>query len=264
MAARTVGDDVMKTAVLVVDIGNTSTSFGLYRAGRVFRVGRLPTHESPHARIRRALRLSIRNALPGHAMVSSVAPSANGAWGDILEETVGRPARWVHHRMALGIPLTYPRPASIGADRLANACGGAAKYGCPLIVADFGTAVTFDVVTRGEGYVGGVIAPGLPLMFSYLAEKTEALPRIAPQPVRGRIGRSTEEAMNLGALWGYRGMVREILRELRRAESLRRAALCATGGFAGWVVKGMRPRIRVDPHLTLFGIGRLHELNPSE
>ena len=136
-----------------------------------------------------------------------------------------------------------------------------AKYGAPLIVADFGTAVTFDVVRPGQGYVGGVIAPGLPLMFSYLAEKTAKLPAIGPGPVTGGVGRSTEEAMRRGAAWGYRGMVREIVAELRKVPGMKKAALVATGGFAKWVVKGLKPAMRVDQDLTLYGIGKIHELN---
>jgi type III pantothenate kinase len=252
----------MSDTVLVVDIGNTSTSLGLYRGGHVSRVGRLPTHDAAAGQVRGAVRRTLGEREVHAAMVSSVAHSVDPIWKSVLRTFVGPSVRWVDHRMQFGVPLTYPRPSTIGADRLANACGGAAKYGLPLIVADFGTAVTFDVITKAEGYVGGVIAPGLPLMFTYLAEKTEALPRIEPRPVRHRIGKSTSEAMNLGALWGYRGMVREILRELQRDEGLRRARLCATGGFAAWVVRDLRPRVAVDPHLTLYGIGRIHELNP--
>jgi type III pantothenate kinase len=164
----------------------------------------------------------------------------------------------------IGVPITYPRPETIGADRLANACAAAHRYGAPVIVADFGTAVTFDVVEAKRGYVGGIIAPGLMLMFSYLAEKTALLPRIGPALVRGRIGRSTEQAMRLGAKWGYRGLVREILAEIKRKPALRSATVCATGGYARWCLKGSDLSIAVDPHLTLYGLARIYQLNSHD
>ena len=190
-----------------------------------------------------------------------VVPSLNRTWKRALAGRVSGPVQLVTHWLDLGLPVTYPRPDTIGADRLANACGGVERHGAPLIVADFGTAVTFDVVTRRQGYVGGIIAPGLPLMFSYLHEKTAQLPLIRPARVRGAVGKSTAQAMQAGALWGYRGMVREILRELQRQPALRTARVCATGGYARWIVSGMREKIVVDQDLTLYGIGRIFDLN---
>jgi len=247
----------MKPTVLVVDIGNTSTSAGLYRGGRVSRVHRLATSKSTPAEVSRLVKRILGNRMVEGVCIASVAPRVNAAWRAAVKHSIV----WVDHRKKLGIAITYPKPATIGADRLANAAAGVAKYGAPLIVADFGTAVTFDVVLPGKGYVGGVIAPGLPLMFSYLAEKTAKLPLIGPGPVTGGVGRSTEEAMRRGAAWGYRGMVREIVAELQKVPGMKKAALVATGGFAKWVVKGLKPAMRVDQDLTLYGIGKIFELN---
>jgi len=247
--------------ILVVDIGNTSTSLAVYRKGRVGRSTRLESRDGTPAAIRLAIRRCAGGAPLGGAMIASVVPSLNGTWMRALAGRVAGPVRLVTHGLDLGLPVTYPRPGTIGADRLANACGGVERYGAPLIVADFGTAVTFDVVTRRQGYVGGIIAPGLPLMFSYLHEKTAQLPLIHPARVRVAVGKSTAQAMQAGALWGYRGMVREILRELGRQPALRAARVCATGGYARWIVSGMREKIVVDQDLTLFGIGRIFDLN---
>jgi type III pantothenate kinase len=249
------------SSILVVDIGNTSTSLAVYRQGRLGRSTRLASHGATAAAIRRAVRRCAGATPLDGAMIASVVPSLNRTWLRGLADRVAGPVRLVSHRLELGLPVTYPRPGTIGADRLANACGGLERYGAPLIVADFGTAVTFDVVTRRDGYVGGIIAPGLPLMFSYLHEKTAQLPLIRPARVRAAVGKSTVQAMQAGALWGYRGMVREILRELMRQPALRAARVCATGGYARWIVSGMRERIVVDQDLTLFGIGRIFDLN---
>jgi type III pantothenate kinase len=156
------------------------------------------------------------------------------------------------------VRIDYPRPETIGPDRLANACGGVARYGAPLVVADFGTALTFDMVTADRRYVGGVIAPGLPLMTDYLYERTALLPRLKLGGACPRIGRSTKGAMRIGAHIGYRGMVREIVNHLSRSWRTP-PHLCATGGYARWAIQGLDMPFVIDPTLTLFGLGCIFE-----
>ncbi len=249
---------------LVIDIGNTSTSLAAIRAGRVGRVLRIEKTAQTPAAILAVLKQAAGAGCPDAVGIATVVPALKPLWHDAVLEVFGRPPVFIDHRMPLGVKITYPKPETIGADRLANAAGAVRRYGAPVIVADFGTAVTFDLVTRRDGYIGGVIAPGLPLMFDYLAERTAQLPRIAWEPVRRGVGKSTDEAMQLGAHWGYRGMVREILAELHKMPALRDAALCATGGFAGRVLKGVKPAPRLDPTLTLFGIGCILEAARSK
>lgn len=153
------------------------------------------------------------------------------------------------------LSLSYPRPETIGADRLADAAGAVSRYGAPVLVMDFGTALTAAVVTKDRVWRGGVIAPGFPLMRDYLFERTAKLPRMALGHGRApKIGRSTEEAMRFGALVGYRGMVREIVTTLKRnfREDFR---LVATGGFARWALKDLDLPFSIDPTLTLYGAG---------
>ncbi len=254
---------MMKKKILVIDVGNTSTSLGVYARGRIVKADRLDTAVRGPRIIRNRLVRLLGKTAPTGVSFASVVPELNGLWTRAVR------ALWpgvrivrVHHRLKLGVKLTYPKPTTIGADRLANACGASHRYGTPVIVADFGTAVTFDIITRKEGYVGGVIAPGLPLMFSYLAEKTAQLPFIGPGPVKNAVGKSTTEAMRMGAIWGYRGLVREILKELKHNLAEKNIRLCATGGYAGWVLKGAGIPMRLDPTLTLYGLGRIFELNP--
>jgi type III pantothenate kinase len=193
--------------------------------------------------------------------ISSVVPGRNRAWARAARELGVDDVLWVKHDLRLDVKLAYPDPASIGADRLANACAAVQRYGAPVIVADFGTALTFDVVSPARAYLGGIIAPGLPLMFDYLAEKTALLPHIRPGTARHPIGKSTEEAMRLGARHGYRGMVREILEHVRTRMKWKKCAFCATGGYAPWVLKGLGLGIKHDEDLTLFGVGRVFDLN---
>jgi type III pantothenate kinase len=132
-----------------------------------------------------------------------------------------------------------------------------------VIVADFGTALTFDIVSAAGAYIGGVIAPGLPLMADYFSERTALLPHIDLRGRIGRVGRSTEDAMRIGARIGYRGMVRETVAYLRRDAREANAALCATGGYAKWVLKGTGMPFTIDPNLTLKGLGAIWALNSA-
>lgn len=248
--------------IIVVDVGNTNTGLGVFSGlRRMLRID-VPTHSITLAKALVVLRKMADGRSIRGAVYASVVPKKNAVWLQALRRLrPGLRILVVGPETKLGVPVTYPKPHTIGADRLANSCAAAYRWGAPVIVADFGTAVTFDVVDKKRGYIGGVIAPGVPLMFSYLAEKTALLPKIEPGRTRHRVGKSTEEAMQLGARWGYRGLVREIFTELRRIPSLRNARLCATGGLAHWIMKGSDLPVIIDPDLTLFGLARIYQLN---
>src|SRR5439155_4387419 len=131
-----------------------------------------------------------------------------------------------------GVGIDYPKPHSIGPDRLANAVAARHHFGAPVVVVDFGTAVTFDVVNARGNYVGGIIAPGLTAMTDYLHEKTALLPRIRICEIKTAVGKSTEQAMLVGAVHGYRGLIRGLLLELKRELKTNRLPVVATGGYA--------------------------------
>jgi type III pantothenate kinase len=251
-----------RNRIVVIDVGNTSTAIGLFCGGRILKRDRIATSIREPAQLRAKIAKLAGAEKPNGVVLSSVVPAVNRLWKEVVHKLWREvPLVNVNHRCKLGVPITYPRPETIGADRLANACGAAHRYGTPVIVADFGTAVTFDIVSRTKGYIGGIIAPGLSLMFSYLAEKTALLPHIKPGPVRHFVGKSTEEAMRLGAVWGYRGLVREILKELTSRIGEKGVKLCATGGYAEWVLRGSGIPMPVDPDLTLRGLDRIFDLN---
>ncbi|MBT3194216.1 MAG: type III pantothenate kinase [Verrucomicrobia bacterium] len=248
---------------LAVDVGNTSTALGVVLPGGVRYVEHVRGGISDREGVERALaRILKRGAVKG-VVLGSVVPGDNRRWIKMLRKHVGQDPMLVTHASKLSVTIDYPKPATIGADRLANACGAVAKHGAPVIVADFGTALTFDVIASGGVYVGGVIAPGLPLMTDYLADRTALLPLIR---LRGRcswVGRSTEGAMRIGAHIGYRGMVREIVEHLKVGLGSTPVTLCATGGFAEWVLSGADMPFSVAPNLTLQGLGCIFELNDN-
>ena len=236
----------------VVDVGNTSTAVGLWSGGRVSKVSHCDGGFEEASNVLSALCLVPGAGLDGIAYVS-VVPKEDEKWRKLAKELC-LPFREVKYT-AFPLKLDYPKPETIGADRLADAAGAVERYGAPVLVMDFGTALTAAVVTRDRVWRGGVIAPGFPLMRDYLFERTAKLPRMELGTGRApKIGRSTEEAMRFGALVGYRGMVREIVAELKRnfREDFR---LVATGGFARWALRSLDLPFTIDPTLTLYGTG---------
>ena len=258
----------MRVKMAVVDVGNTSTAVGFWCDGRVTCVSHC---DGGFAEASEAVRAIVSGKGVSTIAYVSVVPKRDRLWIEFAKE-LGLEFRQVSHRCfkaagrgsraadrAPSITLDYPHPETIGADRLADAVGAVTRYGAPLIVMDFGTALTAAVVTRDRVWRGGVIAPGFPLMRDYLFERTAKLPRMELGTGRApKIGRSTEEAMRFGALVGYRGMVREIVAELRRnfKEDFR---LVATGGFAKWVLRDLDLPFSIDSTLTLYGTGLVCE-----
>ena len=245
--------------LLVVDVGNTSTAVGLWSGGRVSHVAHCDGGFEEARGV--AARLAGRGRIAGLAYLS-VVPAADGDWESLATGVLDIPFLRIDYRMIggtngfSGFSLDYPRPETIGADRLADAAAAVDRYGAPVLVCDFGTAFTAAVVTADRVWRGGVIAPGFPLMRDYLYERTAKLPRMELGGKCPRIGRSTEEAMRFGARVGYRGMVREIVTQLGTnfGTDFR---LVATGGFAKWVLKDAGLPFAIDPTLTLHGAGLL-------
>jgi type III pantothenate kinase len=174
----------------------------------------------------------------------------------------GRRVLFIGPRCKLGVGIDYPKPRTIGADRLANAAAVAQLYGVPAIVVDFGTAVTFDVVSAGGDYVGGVIAPGLEAMTSFLYQRTALLPKLTLREPARAIGRTTRGAMMAGAIYGYRGLVREIIARIR-AESFPsgKVQVVATGGYARLIARRLPEIEAVHGGLTLDGLRLIANLN---
>ncbi len=180
----------------------------------------------------------------------------------LLESQEGFPVLVVNHEVALGVEIDFPRPQTVGADRLANAAAVAdiAARGRPVVVVDFGTALTFDIVDDRPAYIGGVIAPGLDSMTHYLHRRTALLPRIEIREPEGAIGKSTEHAMLSGAFHGYRGLVSEILKQIEK-ELGAAPKVVATGGYADLISRDLDQIDEILPQLTMDGLRRIAVLN---
>ncbi len=244
---------------LLIDVSNSYAKIAFASKQRVSAPVRIATGELSSSVVAAFLRR-------GHVrkvVVSSVVPEKDS----VISKAARNKGKvlWLDWRVNLGVAIDYPKPQSIGADRLANASAVAELYGYPAIVVDFGTAVTFDVVSERRAYVGGVIAPGLEAMTNFLYQRTALLPKFSLKAPKRAVGRSTIEAMRSGAVFGYRGLVREILGQIRAEQFPRRkVVVVATGGHARLIAEGLPDIDAVDQRLTLEGLRIVANLNWSD
>lgn len=242
---------------LLINNNNTRTKFALASADGLL------AHESmPSADVSAgAVREELADWNFEKVVLASVVPANVGP---LREAQNGKPVVEVSHAIELGIEVDFPDPSKVGADRLANAVAVAGRYpGEPVVVVDFGTAVTFDIVDPRPAYIGGVIAPGLDAMRHYLHQRTALLPEIELARPDSAIGKTTEHAMQSGAFHGYRGLVREILAQIE-AETGAAAKTIATGGYAALIAEDMPEIDSVEPYLTMEGLLRVARLNFSD
>ena len=240
--------------ILLFDIGNTHTHIGLANGRRVFKQINVPTRAWAGGKAAAALAKFVGAREITGAMLCSVVPRATPLVRRCLRTAWKLEVLELTPKTLRGVGIDYPKPNTIGPDRLANAAAARFHFGAPVVVVDFGTAVTFDVVNAAGNYVGGIIAPGLSAMTDYLHEKTALLPRIRIREVASAIGKSTEHAMLIGAVHGYRGLVRGLLVELKRELKVRRLPVVATGGYAQLLAARLPEFTAVVPDLTLEGL----------
>lgn len=232
---------------LLINNNNTRTKFALAdRSGLLDHRSLLSEEVTAH---------TVARCLEGWSYRSVVLASVVPRHLECLRETQeGHEILEISARIPLGVDVDFPDPHSIGADRLANAAAVADRVeGKPIVVVDFGTAVTFDVIDPRPAYVGGIIAPGLDAMRHYLHERTALLPEIDITRPEAAIGRTTVEAMQSGAFHGYRGLVREILEQVED-ELGAPAKVIATGGYASLIADDLDEVDSVEPYLTLEGL----------
>ncbi len=240
--------------ILLFDIGNTNTHVGLANGRRVVRQTDLPTAAWFAGKVAAQLTRFVGTADVEGVALCSVVPRATPRVRRTVRRLWNSTCLELNPKTLRGVGIDYPRPETIGPDRLANAAAARFHFGAPVVVVDFGTAVTFDVVDARGDYVGGIIAPGLAAMTDYLHEKTALLPRIRIREISSAVGKSTEQAMLVGAVHGYRGLVRGLIAELKRELKTRRLPVVATGGYAKLIAARLPEISKVEPNLTLEGL----------
>ena len=251
----------MASSVLVLDIGNTSTTAGVVQGDEVSDVRRYPRGQGAEYNVQLAIEAYRTTGVSGVAL-ASVVPSLSDLWVGGISTGLGVEGWELRTTDPQPLAMDVPKPETVGPDRLANAIAAVNRVGAPVMVADFGTALTFDVAVPERGYIGGVIAPGIDLMYSYFNEKTALLPELSFTAGVKALGDTTEGAMHAGAFHGYRGMIRELSTRIREELDLE-IPLLATGGYAPDVLKDFEEPVEVIPHLTLEGIAQAWAERPN-
>ena len=249
--------------LLAIDVGNTNTVFALYRERHALGQWRISTiHERTADEYAAALTQLM--ALKGYsqgdvgaAVISSVVPQALTPLKSMCHEFFSCTARVVGDDLGVTIPVAVDNPREVGADRLVNAVAAHTRYHGPLIVVDFGTATTFDVIDEEGRYCGGVIATGINLSLEALHRAAAKLPRVAVERPDRVIGTSTVSAMQSGVFWGYVSMIEGIVTRIR-AEFGAEMKVIATGGLAGLFAGATDTIEHVDRDLTMAGLVELY------
>jgi type III pantothenate kinase len=244
------------SVLLVMDVGNSTTAVGVVSDDRVadrWRVSTVTERTADEYRLLlRGLLTAIELPLEG-AAVSSVVPAATSAVQLAAGDLVDGPVVVVGPGVRTGLAIHTDNPREVGADRVVNAVAAIDRYGAPVVVVDFGTATTVDVVGPAGAYLGGMIAPGLEVSMDGLVGHTAALRRVELVAPPQAIGRNTVTAIQSGLLYGHAGMIDRAI-DMIAAEIEARPAVVATGGLAPVVAPLCRTEIVVDDSLTLDGL----------
>jgi type III pantothenate kinase len=252
--------------LLAVDIGNTHTVLGLFEDSELRADWRIATRKSATADEIGVLLAAlfsgagVNAASISAAAVSSVVPDLNGPYTEACERYLDLAPLFVGPGIKTGMPILYENPHDVGADRIVNAVAAIERYGAPVIVLDFGTATTFDVVGPGGEYLGGVISPGLGSSAEALFAKAARLHRVDVRRPQRVIGRNTEQSIQSGLYHGYASLVEGLVKRVR--EDLGQdAPVVATGGLAPVFEPEMPFLTASDPGLTLEGLRLIWEKN---
>jgi type III pantothenate kinase len=255
--------------LLVVDVGNTQTHFGVFPDGEPelvehwrFATVRESTRDELGAALSSLLALSGMGFGDIDAsIVSSTVPQLGQEWTAMAERYLGRPMLVVGPSIKTGMPIRIDNPYEVGADRLVNAVAAFERVQGTCVVVDFGTAITYDAVSAAGEYLGGIITPGAEISIDALYERAAKLPKVELAAPRSLIGKSTVDAIRSGIVYGFAGQVEGIVRRLR-AELGADTHVIATGGLAQALVPFVEETIdEVDDLLTLVGLRLIFERN---
>lgn len=252
--------------LLAIDVGNTNTVFALYREQEPVGQWRLSTNRDRTAEEYAAALIQLMR-LKGYSheqveaiVISSVVPQAVMALRWMGRDFFACRPFVVGEDIDYPIRINLANPREVGADRIVNAVAAKKRYRPPLIIVDFGTATTFDVVDEAGDYSGGAIAPGINLSLEALHRAAAKLPRIAVEPPEQVIGRSTVAAMQSGVFWGYVSLIDGLVERIR-AEYGQPMTVIATGGLAPLFARRCTTLEHIDRDLTMAGLLEIYAMH---
>ncbi|MFQ5705900.1 MAG: type III pantothenate kinase [bacterium] len=250
--------------LLATDIGNTHVTIGVYSKERLLAHWRLSSdtvRTEDESWIMLTMLCHSAGLDPARltgCVVSSVVPDLTHIYATMAKSNLAIPCVVIDANLDTGLRILYKDPMSVGADRICNAVAGHHKYAGPLIIVDFGTATTFDVVSEEAEYLGGVICPGVESSSYILHRYAARLPKVELRFPKKLVARTTESSMQAGIMYGtvemVNGLVRRLLRELGR-----QATIIATGGIADQLIEKLDMAPKLEPLLTLEGMRLIYE-----
>jgi len=238
--------------LLAIDIGNTNINLGLFKGKRLLQRYSIPTKERKYYPRLKSI-LDKKKHKIASIIICSVVPKSERILTKGIKKLLAKNPLIVGKDMLVPIKNCYRNPKQVGQDRLVNAYAGSTFYGTPLVVVDFGTAVTFDVISKKRVYLGGMILPGLTISLDSLREKTALLPKISLSRPREFIGRDTRNSMLGGIVYGFAAMTDDLVARIRKKIG-RDAKVIGTGGNIALIAKFCRKIDKIDPDLTLKGL----------
>ncbi|MBF0504678.1 MAG: type III pantothenate kinase [Candidatus Omnitrophica bacterium] len=252
--------------LLAIDIGNTTIGMATIDQGHVVSVIKVET-TAKACTIKAVIKKIFKGTRISRAVICSVVPKVSRTLEDVIKKMV--PVDIIGRDIVVPIKNLYKNPKQVGQDRLVGAFGAMKIYGCPLIVVDLGTAITFDVISSSGEYLGGAIVPGIRLSAESLFLKTALLPKIEIQAPKYIIGKTTEESMLSGLFYGYGSLCKGMIDMLSSQVSLQESGadeansvkVVMTGGHTRLMKKFISPKIRIiDENLVFKGIYFLSRL----
>lgn len=250
--------------IICIDIGNTNTSIGVFKGSELIYHWRI---YSDKERTSDELWVILTTFFYSSnlnfkdfkgVVIESVVPPITPIFTDTVRKYLNLDPLIVNHEN-IGIPILYKNPSEVGADRIVNALSASTYYGCPCIIVDFGTAITFDAVSRKREYLGGCIFPGVEISLDALFYKTAKLPKVDIEKMGKIIGETTIESIKSGVYFGYTGVVKEIVSKMKEILG-EKTIIIGTGGH-GSIFKGIGCIDIFDPDLTLKGLKIIHDKN---
>lgn len=253
--------------LLVIDVGNTNIKYGVWKDDNMLASFRVSSRISRTADEYGSVLVNllgdsgIKKTDVDGIIVSSVIPTLNYTICHMCEYFFGISPLMVGPGIKTGLNIKVENPKEVGADRIVNSVAAYKKHGGPVIVIDFGTATTFNVIDGSGAFIGGVIAPGIKTSLSGLVSSTAQLPMIELVPPKKVVAKNTETNMQAGIIFGFAGLVDNIVGKIKKELGDENVKVIATGGLGEIIAKETKSISVVDRTLTLFGLKLIYDLN---